>query len=131
MVALLSLLLSFVIEKANGDYTNKHFALSLKPKLKPQDKVFIYDHPGALYDFGFYLEHAVTLVGLEGELEFSRNDPKNEKASVTHDQFKKMLENGEKLICLARKSDFLDMDIELRKKPVVLQEDRRKVLFST
>ena len=106
-VSLLSVPFSFAMEKVNVDYTSKYFAEYLKPKLKPGDKVFIYDHPGAFYDFGFYLGHPATLVGLEGELEFSRKSPENQKAVVTHDQFKKMLADKEKLYCLARKSDFL------------------------
>jgi hypothetical protein len=119
------------MERMNEDYTTRHFALSLKEKLKPQDRVFIYDHPGAFYDFGFYLDKPVTLVGLEGELELSRNNPKNSRAIITHDQFMEMLKGKEKIYCLARKSDFLGMDNPLRQNLKVILEDRRKVLFST
>ena len=131
-MALFSVIFTFAMEKMNGDYTNKHFALSLKPKLRPGDRVFIYDHPGALYDFGFYLNAPVTLVGLAGELELSpRHDPENRNVSVTKERFKEMLEKKERIYCLARKSDFLEMEPNLRKNLVVIQEDRRKVLFST
>ena len=131
MTALLSAPFSFAMEAFNADYTNKHFAEDLKSKLQPEDKIFIYDHPGALYDLGFYLDHKVTLVGLEGELEFSRKGQDNINAVVTRDQFRQMLENREKLYCLARKSDFFAMDPGLRKNLVLLKEDSRKVLFST
>ena len=131
MVALISVPFSFAMEAFNTDYTNKHFAKDLKPSLQPGDRVFIYDHPGAFYDFGFYLNYPVTLVGLEGELELSRKNINNTKTVVTHDQFRKMLEERKKLYCLARRSDFLDVDPEIRKNLTILKEDRRKVLFST
>ncbi|OIO39562.1 MAG: hypothetical protein AUJ71_00315 [Candidatus Omnitrophica bacterium CG1_02_49_16] len=130
MMVLLSGTFAFAMERMNGDYTNKHFALSLKPVLKPGDRVFIYDHPGALYDFGFYLNTPVTLVGLDGELELSRNNPESAKASVTHEQFDRMLMNKEKVYCLARKSDFLELEKNLGVRFPVILEDRRKVLFS-
>ncbi len=130
-MVLFSLAFTFAMERMNDDYTTRHFALSLKPKLRPGDRVFIYDHPGAMYEFGFYLNAPVTLVGLEGELELSRQDPENRKATVTQEQFKEMLKNKEKIYCLARKSDFLEMEQNLGKNLVVIQEDRRKVLFST
>ena len=131
MTAVVSAPFSYAMEAFNADYTNKHFAKELKTRLADGDKVFIYDHPGAFYDFGFYLAYPVMLVGLEGELEHSRNNPENIKAVVTHDQFKRMLENREKLFCLARKSDFSAMDPESRTNLTVIREDRRKVLFST
>ncbi len=131
MMVFLSVAFIFAMEKINRDYSNKPFAFTLKSKLKNGDRVFIYDHPGALYDFAFYLNYPVTPVGLEGEFESSRNDPENYKAIISHEDFVNLLKRSEKVYCLARRSDFLELQANLKKNFTIMQEDRRKVLFST
>ena len=73
----------------------------------------------------------MTLVGLEGELEHSRKDPENYKVVLTHDEFKEMLRQGESVYCLCRKSDFVGLESDTKKKLNILIEDKRKVLFAT
>ena len=128
---------AFLIDKFNKNYTTKPFAETLRPRLKADDPVFIYDHPGPFYDFRFYLDHPVRLIGLEGEFRYLDEDlnarlAKDEKESwITREEFYEMLKQGKKLYCLIRKSDFSEMDPEIRKRTLVLNQDERKILFQT
>ena len=127
----ISLAITFVMERVNGEYSNKAFAQSLNERLRfpGQEKVYIYDHPGPFYDFQFYLKHPVKLVGLAGELELSKEDPDASKAFITYEQFKESLKTDQKVYCLMRKSDYLGMDEGDRGWVRVLKEDKRKVLI--
>lgn len=122
---------SVVMEKANPNYTTKSFAESLKARLSgTKAQVFIYDHPGAFYDFEFYLGHPVKLVGLKGELELTKGDEEERETSVTHEKFKEILNSPESIYCLMRKSDYLGWDLSDRKRVRILKEDKRKVLIA-
>ncbi len=139
MMILASFPTASVMNQLNKYYTTKPFAQVLRSRLEADDLVFIYDHPGAFYDFGFYLEHPVKLVGLEGEFRYSNRkiDTRMAQAQewkeswVTREAFYEMLKQGKKLYCLIRKSDFSQMDPELRKQTLVLSQDERKILFQT
>ena len=128
-MGLVSLLFTFTMETMNRQYSTKAFALYLKDKASAGDEIFIYDHPGPFYDFAFYLDRDVKLVGLEGELEFSRHDPRAEKVSVSREAFSDLLRRDERLYCLIRRSDFKELEERLGLKLNVLMEDPRKVLF--
>ena len=128
LLASASLALPFVMEKVNARYTTKDFAVELRPWLKPEDEVFIFDHPGPFYDFPFYLKRPVKLVGLVGELEYSRGDVKAREVSVSREDFYSRLGGPQRFYVLMRRSDFSEMDPAYRGKLHVLKEDGRKVL---
>ena len=119
------------MEALNPAYSSKAFAERLKPVLKDADEVFIFDHPGPFYDFPFYLKHRVKLVGLEGELEFSRNDAVAGQAAVSREAFFSRIKENKKMFALMRKSDFAEMNASLRSKLKKLKEDDRKVLVES
>ena len=137
VMVLISIPVAYLIEKFNQNYTTKPFAEILRPRLKADDLVFIYDHPGPFYDFRFYLDHPVKLIGLEGEFRYLDENlnarlAKNEKESwTTREEFFEMLKQGKKIYCLIRKSDFSEMDPEILKQTLILSQDERKVLFQT
>jgi len=126
-----SLAVTFVMEKVNGNYSNKRLAQSLSAYLKPSggEKVYIYDHPGPFYDFEFYLRTPVKLVGLAGELELSKDDPAAGEAFISYEEFGKSLRSDRGVYCLMRKSDYLGMSDQDRSWTRVLSEDSRKVLI--
>lgn len=119
------------MEKANPNYTTKSFAEALKARLNGSDeRIFIYDHPGAFYDFEFYLGHPVKLVGLGGELKLAKPDERVEEASITLEKFKEILNSPESIYCLMRQSDYLGWEPGVRKRVRILKEDKRKVLIA-
>jgi 4-amino-4-deoxy-L-arabinose transferase-like glycosyltransferase len=128
--AAVSTLAVFAFEKINADYSTRAFAGALKAHLAKEDAVFIYDQPGAFYDFAFYLDHPVKLVGLEGELELSRGDEAARAVSVSKEAFYQLL-TEKKIYCLMRKSDYLGLDSSLRERLRVLMEDNRKTLVQS
>ncbi len=128
-IGLASLLFSFVMETMNSQYTTKAFALYLKDRVSVAEDIYVYDHPGPFYDFAFYLDRNVKVVGLEGELEHSRRDADAGKVSVSRDEFFDLLKQNKKLYCLIRRSDFIDLEEKLGLKFKVLMRDPRKVLF--
>lgn len=128
-MGLVSILFTFTMETMNRQYSTKAFALYLKDKVSAGDEIFIYDHPGPFYDFAFYLGRDVKLVGLEGELEFSRHDPRVQKVSLSREAFTELLRRDERFYCLIRRSDFKDLEERSGLKLNVLMEDTRKVLF--
>ncbi len=138
-MVLISIPVAYLMEKFNRDYTTKPFAQTLRPLLKADDLVFIYDHPGPFYDFRFYLDHPVKLVGLEGEFKYSDEkinaqlvqDQEEKESWVTREEFYEMMKQGKKLYCLIRKSDFSEMDPEIKKLTLILNQDERKILFQT
>ncbi len=129
LMALISLIFPRVMEAMNTNYSTKKFAQSLNTVLRGSDEVYVYDQPGAFYDFPFYLNHPVKLVGLEGELEFSRADERAAIVSVSRDQFNAMLADQKMFYCLIRRSDFIDIGADIRDKLTIVSEDKRKVLF--
>ncbi len=131
LLAVVAFVFPFLMEMWNSDYTTQPFARALSPRLKSGDTVFIYDNPGAMYDFGFYLGYPVKLVGMEGELELSKNDPKAGGISVSHKAFEKMMGGKDKIYCLMRKSDFLGLDPAVRQKLKIMKEDDRKTLVES
>ena len=139
MMALVSFPTASAMSELNKDYTTKPFAQTLRARLKADDLVFIYDHPGPFYDFRFYLGHPVKLVGLEGEFKYSDKktdaqlvrDQDERESWVTREEFYEMLKQGKKLYCLIRKSDFLEMDPTIRQQALILAQDERKILFQT
>ncbi len=126
-----STLFVFVLESVNAEYTNKLFAEALSTRLKPEDRVYIYDHPGPFYDFAFYLGHPVKTVGLEGEFESAVYDDETSAVSVKREDFDRMLADGEKFFCLIRRSDFKSLDASVLAGLRIVWEDRRKVLFES
>jgi len=139
MMILVSFPTASAMSEFNKDYTTKPFAQVLRARLKADDLVFIYDHPGPFYDFRFYLDHPVKLVGLEGEFKYSdektdaqlAQDQDERESWVTRAEFYEMLKQGTKLYCLIRKSDFLEMDSAIRQQALILAQDERKILFQT
>ena len=126
-----SLITVAVMENVNSNYTTRSFAETLNVRLKGSAaRVFIYDHPGAFYDFEFYLGRPVKLVGLEGELKLSRDDEEVLEASITHEEFKMILRGPESVYCLMRKSDYLGWDPKDRERVHILKEDPRKLLIA-
>jgi 4-amino-4-deoxy-L-arabinose transferase-like glycosyltransferase len=124
---------ALVVEAKNFNYTTKHFAETLKPRLKPSEQVFIYGQPGAFYDFAFYLNYPVKLVGLRGELRFDEGDivdDEEKDKSITPEAFFKLIRDGKKIYCLMRKSDFSDLDPDIKSYLKVLKEDKRKALVT-
>ncbi len=131
VMAGVSFVISDAMEDINDNYSTRHFARDLKSRVKAEDEVFIYRQPGAFYDFGFYLDHPVKLVGLEGELELSKKEAQNQNTWVAYDEFEKILKQRKKVYCLIRKSDFLGINETIRKNLEVISQDERKVLFQT
>ena len=129
-MAAISILFTPLIEHMNDAYTTKPFAEHIKKNLTPSDEVFVYDYPGPFYDFAFYLERDVRMVGLEGEFKHFKNR-ETESASVSKEQFFNWLRNKKSLYCLIRKSDFQELDPVLRDGLLILRQDRRKVLFKS
>ena len=130
-VILVSTPVTWTMEALNPDYTNQHFAEALKPLLRSGNKVFIYDQPGAFYDFQFYLDYPVKLVGLEGELKLSKDDAEAKEASIKHEDFYNLLSKNERVYCLMRKSDYNEMKPELKNRVRIIRADKRKVLIAT
>lgn len=123
--------LAMVMEAKNRDFTTKHFAETLKPRLSPGDEIYVYDHPGPFYDFSFYLDRPVRPVGLHGELEITRGDETAEEVAVAQGEFKALMNGGTHFYCLMRRSDWRDLPADLRARLGVLAEDNRKVLFES
>ena len=126
---------TFAMEVMNPEYSTKHFAQYLKPKLGAGDEIFIYSQPGAFYDFAFYLNHSVRLVGLEGELEFNNWNFDAEKiemnkAAVTYDQWENIVQK-QKVYSLMRKSDYEALKVPVKNSLKVLMQDKRKVLLES
>ncbi len=130
-LGLVSLPVSSMMRGMNRDYTTCHFAQVLKPLLGPDDKVYIYEHPGAFYDFAFYLDRPVKLVGLGGELEISKTDEKAREHSLDFEEFFEQVRSNISLYCLMRRSDFDGLPQDVRSALHALHEDHRKVLTST
>ena len=128
-MGVVSLLFTFPMEVINRQYSTKAFALYLKDEVSAGEQIYIYDHPGPFYDFAFYLNRNVKLVGLEGELEYSRQDARAGEVSVSREAFLDLLKRQERLYCLIRRSDFEDLERNVGLKLEVLMEDPRKVLF--
>lgn len=131
VMAMVSMVFIYPMETMNTLYSTRAFAEVLKPRLRPGDQVFIYDHPGPFYDFAFYLGRDVKVVGLEGEFEGEEGEHEAKLSSVSREEFGLALREGRPLYCLIRKSDFQAFGPELRGQLRVLGEDRRKVLFSS
>jgi 4-amino-4-deoxy-L-arabinose transferase-like glycosyltransferase len=129
LMAVMSLIFPRVMETMNVNYSTKKLALALNKVLKASDEVYVYDQPGAFYDFPFYLDHPVKLVGLEGELEFSRLDKRADVVSVSRERFNNMLADRQMFYCLIRRSDFMDIGAPIRDQLTIVSEDKRKVLF--
>ncbi len=134
-LSVVSILVIFVMESLNSNYTTKHFAQGLKPGLTDGDKVFIYGQPSGLYDFAFYLNRPVKLVGLEGELEFNRADYRLGKGEIRQavimpDEWKQLVKK-EKIYCLMRRSDYHELEDAVRLHLNVLMQDDRKVLLES
>ncbi len=129
MMAALSFCVGHVMETMNPAYSSKNFADELRFRLNEKDEIFIFDHPGPFYDFEFYLKRPVRLVGLEGELIYSRQDPKAKEISISREEFFFRLEQKKPMVVLMRKSDFFEMDGALRVGLDILKQDKRKVLF--
>lgn len=122
---------SYAMTDFNSNYTTKPFAMKLKPLLGATDEVYVYGAPGHFYDFRFYLNHPVKVVGMEGEFEFSRTDKDAEKSSVTENQFQEMLKRRKRFYCLIKKSDYHSLSENSRAVLSILKEDRRKILFKS
>ncbi|MCD6459179.1 glycosyltransferase family 39 protein [bacterium] len=92
------------------NYTTKYFASELKPLLQKEDIVFIYGNPSRFYDFQFYLDHQVTLVGLLGELkpnEYTNIDEEDEDINVIDpEKFKKMFKGKKNVLLFNEKKIF-------------------------
>ncbi len=129
-MALFSLMFIPLIEDMNERYTTKPFAEYLKGKLSAQDEIFVFDYPGPFYDFAFYLDRGVRMVGLEGEFKHFK-DKDAAEASITREAFFERLRQGKPLYCLIRRSDFQEMDPVLRERVRVVRQDSRKVLFAS
>ena len=129
-MAVLSFLFAPIVKDMNESYTTKPFAEYLKKHLAPSDQVYIYDYPGPFYDFAFYLERNVKMVGLAGEFEHFK-DAEASGASVSREEFTDRLRRKIPLYCLIRRSDFQEMDPVLRDGLQILRQDSRKVLFKT
>lgn len=129
VLSALSIVVSDAMKTMNSNYTTKAFAQFLKPRLQENDRVFIYDHPGALYDFRYYLDFPVKLVGMQGELELFKDDPRAKTVSLGHEEFLNLLTKEKGIYCLMRKSDFLGLDESVRRSLLLLKEDERKVLL--
>ncbi len=120
-----------MMETMNGLYTTKHLATPFRSHVQKEHDVFVFDHPGPFYDFSFYLDHPVKLVGLGEGLEYSRDDINAPNVSIAKEDFFARLERGDKLYCIMRKSDFNGMPSVLRERVHILRQDTRKVLFSS
>jgi len=126
----ISLLFAPLIKDMNGAYTTKPFAEYLKKRLVPSDEVYVYDYPGPFYDFAFYLERNVKMVGLAGEFEHFK-DKEAFEATVRREEFLDWLRQKKALYCLIRRSDFQEMDPALRDNLKILRQDNRKILFAS
>ena len=114
----------------NEDYSTKSFALFLKPKLREGSLVFVYDNPGAFYDFNFYLNYPVKPIGLSGEFKHAIQDPEAKDNFITkEDFFKKSKKGNDAIYCLMRKSDYEGLKATLRYRFTILKEDAKKVLI--
>jgi len=129
-LSLASVPLAFTTESVNKNYTTKHFAGILKPRLANGDKVFVYSQPGAFYDLAFYLDRPVKLVGLEGELALNAGDHEVEDAVVTPDEWKRLV-RSQRVYSLMRKSDYDALEDAVKKHLTILAQDRRKVLLES
>lgn len=131
LLCAVSVIVLFVMERNNANYTTRHFASALKPRLSPQDKIFVYGTPGAFYDFPFYLDRLVKVViGAEGELVQDPDEDEVKEAMITPDEWKR-LASSERIYCLMRRSDYEDLDPFIKKNSQILLQDPRKVLLET
>lgn len=126
--------MSLVLETYNSNHTTKYFAEKLKPLLKPHDRVFLFEQPGAFYDFAFYLPHPVQVVGLSGELELNRGDIDESENWTDYRTFDKLLASDKRIFCLMRKSDYQEYILgnpifKANTVPVAFNE--KKVLVAT
>ncbi len=114
------------------DYTSKHFAATLNPLLKKEDKVFIYENPSTFYDAHFYLDHPITLVGLLGELEPNEHSmlEEDEKIDVIEpENFIKMFNGKKTFYCFTRKKYLKRFGSDIEKKIEIIAETNDKILF--
>lgn len=119
------------MERSNPNYTTKHFAEALNPLMNDKDLVVIYGNPGALYDFRFYLDKPVQAIGLEGELQFAREDGDTDAGEqyISKEEFYKMFFGQNKVYCLTRRTEIENLPSEFQKNMTVIKEDKRKILF--
>lgn len=130
MMTALGIAVPLALERFNEDYTTRHLARALVGRLGPSDQVFLYDHPGPFYDFGFYLGRPVRTVGLEGELDITRGDFEAGDASIGRQEFWRLFDGPSAVYALIRRSDFDQLDPSVRARAVVVASDRRKILFA-
>ncbi|HTL71125.1 MAG TPA: glycosyltransferase family 39 protein [Candidatus Eisenbacteria bacterium] len=125
-----SVLVAFAMESENEKYTTKHFAEILRPKLDRGQEVYLHGQPGAFYDFAFYLDRPVKLIGLDGELVFNEGEEETKTAVVTPKEWESLLADRQ-IFTLMRRSDYTALDPAVRNLTTVLAEDERKVLVSS
>lgn len=125
----LSMLGVHLLEMDSFQKTSKNFAEILKPQLKPGDKLFIYEGPGPFYDFPFYLNRAVRVVGREGELELYKEDYDPKEKPILKPEFEKILASDMRVFCLIRRSDYPDIPEAIRHSLHIVMQDEKKILF--
>ncbi|MDD5085793.1 MAG: glycosyltransferase family 39 protein [Candidatus Omnitrophica bacterium] len=126
----LSLLSPFALKRINEPSTTHSFAEMLKPMLKESDRVFIYGKPSAFYDFGFYLDFPVSVVGFEGELKFTKGDIDVEGSVVTREEFIDIF-NTKNAYCMIRQSDLDNLGVVFKDKISILKETDHKLLIQS
>jgi hypothetical protein len=133
-VAFSSAPIAWLMDALNKNYTTKIFAQKLAPMLQKGDKVFVFEQPGAFYDFAFYLPHPVKVVGLSGELEYDRGDVDESDAWVNYHTFDELLAGNERVFCLLRRSDYQEYILAnpiFKANTVLIAENEKKVLVGT
>jgi len=128
MMTLVYVPVNSAIDKVNLNYTTRPFAEKLNILLEREDKVYLYGSIGNFYDFQFYLNHPVYLVGLTGELEkVVDNDDK--VYLITPEKFNNLLSSDEKFYILTRKKYYKDFDPIIKEHMKVVVENIDKVLL--
>lgn len=126
----ISILSSFALKQINAPSSTRSFAETLKPMLKGGDRVFIYGKPSAFYDFGFYLDFPISVVGFEGELKFTKGDIDVEGSVVTREEFIDVF-STKNAYCMIRQSDLDNLGVVFKDKISILKEIDNKLLIQS
>ena len=126
---------SALFKVVDQNYTTKYFAQTLQPLLKKNDLVLICNDPSKFYDLQFYLDHPVTLVGLNGELKPHKENRDVERDEIilyiSPDEFDSLLKDRKPFYCIIRKRHFNRLDTDIRENLQIIYENPKNILFKS
>lgn len=128
-LAVVNPLFSSALAAVNRDYSTQALSAALRPRLGPEDLVFVYGEPSAFYDAGFYVGPRVRAAGREGEFEDATPDAVRSRPVLSPAEAARFHEPGRRAFWFMKRSDFGEIDPRTRAGFTIIEEDRRKILF--